>query len=50
MLSFLRGSPLQAESDKMCNAERYERTAAGKDTREGHYELALSYSADFCLK
>ena len=28
---------LEAEADRLCNAERYERTTARKDTRAGHY-------------
>jgi len=32
---------LDAEADRLCNADRYERTEAGKDTRAGHYERYL---------
>lgn len=28
---------LDAEADRLCNAERYERTEARRDTRAGHY-------------
>jgi transposase-like protein len=30
-------SLLGAEADQLCNAARYERTEARKDTRAGHY-------------
>ncbi|MFP4037084.1 MAG: transposase [Desulfobacteraceae bacterium] len=29
---------LEAEADRLCNAEKYERTEARKDTRAGHYQ------------
>ena len=29
---------LDAEADRLCNAQRYERTEARRDTRAGHYE------------
>ena len=29
---------LDAEADRLCNAQRYERTAARRDTRAGYYE------------
>ncbi len=29
---------LEAEADRLCNAQRYERTEARRDTRAGHYE------------
>src|SRR5499433_1892092 len=29
---------LDAEADRLCNAQRYERSAARRDTRAGHYE------------
>jgi putative transposase len=32
---------LNAEADRLCEAERYERTEARKDTRAGHYERYL---------
>ena len=32
---------LDAEADNLCNAARYERTEARKDTRAGHYERGL---------
>jgi hypothetical protein len=32
---------LDAEADRLCNAERYERTEARRDTRAGHYERQL---------
>ena len=32
---------LDAEADRLCNAERYEHTAARKDTRAGHYKRQM---------
>ena len=32
---------LDAEADRLCNAQRYERTEARRDTRAGHYERSL---------
>jgi putative transposase len=32
---------LDAEAERLCNAGRYERTEARKDTRAGHYERTL---------
>lgn len=32
---------LDAEADRLCNAKRYERTDARKDTRAGHYERSM---------
>ena len=32
---------LDTEADRLCNAERYERTDARRDTRAGHYERNL---------
>jgi putative transposase len=32
---------LDAEADRLCNAQRYERTEARRDTRAGHYERRL---------
>jgi len=32
---------LDAEADQLCNAARYERTEARKDTRAGHYKRRL---------
>ena len=32
---------LDAEADRLCNAQRYERSAARRDTRAGHYERGL---------
>ena len=32
---------LDAEADQLCNAARYERTEARKDTRAGHYKRGL---------
>ncbi len=34
-------SPLDAEADRLCQAGRYERTEARKDTRAGHYSRNL---------
>jgi len=31
-------APLNAEADRLCNAQRYERSEARRDTRAGHYE------------
>jgi transposase-like protein len=36
---------LEAEADRLCNAERYERTEARRDTRAGSYERKLHTSA-----
>ena len=32
---------LDAEADRLCNAQRYERSEARRDTRAGHYERKL---------
>ena len=34
-----------AEADRLCNAQRYERTEARRDTRAGHYERSLETKA-----
>jgi transposase-like protein len=36
---------LDAEADRLCNAQRYERTQARRDTRAGHYERSLETKA-----
>jgi putative transposase len=36
---------LDAEADRLCNAQRYERTDARRDTRAGHYERGLHTKA-----
>ncbi len=36
---------LDAEADQLCNAARYERTAARQDTRAGYYERGLQTKA-----
>jgi hypothetical protein len=36
---------LQAEADRRCNAQRYERSAARRDTPAGHYERKLQTKA-----
>ena len=36
---------LDEEADRLCNAKRYERTDARKDTRAGHYPRALHTKA-----
>jgi transposase-like protein len=36
---------LDAEADRLCNAQRYERTDARRDTRAGHYERNLETKA-----
>src|SRR5215468_2090562 len=36
---------LDAEADRLCNAQRYERSAARRDTRAGHYERKLQSKA-----
>ena len=42
---------LDAEADRLCNAQRYERTEARRDTRAGHYERGLHTKAgDVTLK
>jgi putative transposase len=36
---------LEAETDWLCNARRYERSEARRDTRAGHYERSLQTKA-----
>ena len=36
---------LDAEADRLCNAQRYERSVARRDTRAGHYERKLQTKA-----
>jgi putative transposase len=36
---------LDAEADRLCNAQRYERSGARRDTRAGHYERKLQTKA-----
>ena len=36
---------LEAEADRVCNAQRYERSEARRDTRAGHYERRLQTKA-----
>jgi hypothetical protein len=36
---------LEAEADQLCNAKRYERSEARRDTRAGHYERKLQTKA-----
>ena len=36
---------LESEADRLCNAQRYERTEARRDTRAGHYERNLETKA-----
>src|SRR5919198_29750 len=36
---------LEAEADRLCNAQRYERSEARRDTRAGHYERGLQTKA-----
>ena len=36
---------LDAEADRLCNAQRYERSEARRDTRAGHYERNLQTKA-----
>jgi putative transposase len=36
---------LEAEADRLCNAQRYERSEARQDTRAGHYERKLQTKA-----
>src|SRR5262249_9612907 len=36
---------LDAEADRLCNAQRYERSVARRDTRAGHYERGLQTTA-----
>jgi putative transposase len=38
-------SLLDAEADRLCNAQRYERTEARRDTGAGHYERSLETKA-----
>ena len=35
----------RCEADRLCNAQRYERSAARRDTRAGHYERSLQTKA-----
>jgi len=36
---------LDAEADRLCNAEKYQRNSARKDTRAGHYQRKLQTRA-----
>jgi hypothetical protein len=36
---------LEAEADQLCNAQRYERSEARRDTRAGYYERKLQTKA-----
>jgi hypothetical protein len=36
---------LEAEAARLCNAQRYERSEARRDTRAGHYERKLQTKA-----
>src|SRR3974390_1471548 len=36
---------LDAEADRLCNAQKYDRTEARRDTRAGHYERGLQTKA-----
>jgi len=36
---------LEAEADRLCNAQRYEHTQARRDTRAGHYQRKLQTKA-----
>ena len=36
---------LDAEADRLCNAQRYERNEARRDTRAGHYDRKLQTKA-----
>src|SRR5262249_36018596 len=36
---------LEAEADRLCNAQRYERSEARRDTRAGHYKRKLQTKA-----
>src|SRR6516162_3560519 len=36
---------LDAEADRLCNAQRYERSEARRDTRAGYYERGLQTKA-----
>jgi transposase-like protein len=36
---------LDAEADRLCNAQRYERSEARRDTRAGHYQRSLQTKA-----
>jgi hypothetical protein len=33
---------LDAKADRLCNAQRYERSEARRDTRAGHYETQVA--------
>ena len=41
---------LEAEADRLCNAQRYERTQVRRDTRAGHYERKLTKAGEVRLK
>ena len=36
---------LEAEADRLCNAEKYQRNEARTDTRAGHYQRKLQTTA-----
>ena len=36
---------LEAEADRLCNAEKYQRSEARRDTRAGHYQRKLHTTA-----
>jgi hypothetical protein len=36
---------LEAEADRLCNAQRYERSEARRDSRAGHYERKLQHDS-----
>ena len=36
---------LESEADRLCNAQRYERTEARRDRSAGHYERSLETKA-----
>src|SRR5262245_44560955 len=44
-ISLGRHALLDAEADRLCNAQRYERSEARRDTRAGHYERGLQTKA-----
>lgn len=35
---------LDAEADRLCNAEKYQRNEARTDTRAGHYQRKITYN------
>src|SRR5262249_746468 len=45
LLGVVRGNSIAANPDKLCDAQRYERSEARRDNRAGHYERGLQTKA-----